>query len=294
MPTFGPRPFRLPVALLLLGGVALAGALGWLGYHRLHSPNPATTTPAALVEQRREPAAMDSPAPLPAAVPGTLVSAEEVLNKLGAWVASHPNCHSVIETSFANGGMLGKMEVFAWTNDVDKETVKVKANIYLPQALQFEAQNDNGKVQVYFPRSGQVVEPDLSSALLSMPSFAANQRGIEALLKVARTTFAEASADLRVVTLVLSAETLKLPFMTGDIYLSFRTDINGKLLGMEEQAQGTRIISKMRYLSFDKDQVMRQAPTLPSKLVATGKSLQQAMEEEARLVMNKPLVGTKI
>jgi len=82
--------------------------------------------------------------------------------------------------------------------------------------------------------------------------------------------------------------------MTGDIYLSFRTDINGQLLGMEEQAQGTRIISRMRYVTFDKALVIRSAPSLPTNLVATGKSLQQAMQDEARLVMNKPLVGIKI
>ena len=283
-----PRSFRpLSTVLAIL---AVAGAVCVVGVRANRSRHPA---PAPASQNQSQPASVSQASPEPA-VPGTPVSAEEVLGKLGTWVAAHPNCHSVIETSILGGGMLGRMEVFAWTNGVDKETVKVKANIYLPQALQFEAQNENGKVQVYFPRSGQMIEPDLSSALLSMPSFAANRPGIEALLKVAKNTFAEASADLRVVTLVLSAESLKLPFMTGDIYLSFRTDINGQLLGMEEQAQGTRIISRMRYVTFDKALVIRSAPSLPTNLVATGKSLQQAMQEEARLVMNKPLVGTKI
>lgn len=291
-PDSGPQsrsgPWVILSILLAIFVIALVGSrLSQSG----SSKPPAETANQA---QNSSPQTQNVAAASQAVAPGTPISAGEVLDQLGAWVAQHPNVHSMIETSVAGGGVVSKLEVFAYTNDLEGEIVRVKADILLPQALQFQAQNANGKVQVFFPRSGQLIEPDVAGALASMPSLAANGPGVGTLLKLARTTYAESSADLRVVTLVIDAEALKLPFATGDIYLSFRTDINGKLLGMEEQAQNTRIISTMHYVTFDKAQVMRDAPAMPSRVVVTGKSLQQAMEEEARLVMNKPLVGTKI
>jgi hypothetical protein len=295
MPTPDSRPPGRSGPVVLLSTLAAIAVIALVGYRLSHShssPQQSRETlsqPQTTVAQTQGAAAEPQPA-----APGTPISAAEVLDKLGAWVAEHPNVHSIIETSIFGGGTVSKMEIFAYTNEVEGETVRVKAEILLPQALQFQAQNANGKVQVFFPRSGQLIEPDISGMLASMPSLAANGPGVGALLKLARSTFAESSADLRVVTLVIDTEALHLPFTSGDIYLSFRTDINGKLLGIEEQAQGTRVISTMHYVTFDKAQVMRDAPSMPSSVVVTGKSFQQAMAEEARLVMNKQLIGTKI
>ncbi|PWU18827.1 MAG: hypothetical protein C5B50_08135 [Verrucomicrobia bacterium] len=227
--------------------------------------------------------------------PGTSISAEDVLNKLGAWVGSHPNFHALFETTVFGGGVISKMDMFAFTNAGAGETIKVKADFFLPKVLQFQAQKENGKVLVYFPLSRLLLQPDLPSTLGSLPTLAASSSGIGALLNMSKNTFAEASADLRVVTLTLNTEALKLPPMSGDIYLSIRTDMNGQLLGMEQQAMGSRVITTVRYLTFDKAQVVQAAPSLPAGLVAvTGKSLKEAMDEEARLVLNKPLTGNKI
>ncbi len=227
------------------------------------------------------------PTPLP---PGTVVSAPEVLARLDNWILAHPSYHAMVETSVFGGGVVGRMDVFAYDDGAAGQTVRVKAVLFLPQQLIFIAERQHGKVQVYFPRSGQLIQPDSSSMMLSLPGLAANETGMTALLKLARNTFAEASEDLRVVTFVVNADSLKLPLMSGDIYLSVRTDMDGRLLGMEEEAQGVRVISTMKYLSFDKEAVARGAPSLPAgKTTVAVKTFQKAMEEEARLVMNKPL-----
>ncbi len=294
MPPVPPTAPRRKRRQLIVAALAAVVALGLLAT-RLERRSPAPLAPAPQPQTRAvSPTSGGVPAVGPVA-PGTAVSAEEVLGRLGGWIAAHPNCQSVIETSVFGGGTISKLEIFAYTNALAEPTVKIKADIFLPQALQLEAQNDKGRLRVYFPRSGRLVEPDLSGAMLSLPAYAADQSSMTALLKLARTTFAEASADLRVATLALDAQALRLPFMSGDIYLSFRTDLDGKLLGIEEQAQATRIISTVRYVTFDREQIMRRAPSLPlDKVAVLGKTLQQAMEEEGRLIMNKPLTGTRI
>ncbi len=294
MPFTLPRlPRRLRPWAGLCAGLAVAAA-AWLGLkwgpsaHHAPAPPPAATH--GLGASSAGQAVASHPVP-----PGTAITAEEVLGRMDSWMSAHPNCHSVIETSVFGGGTISRVEVFSFTNVLGERSVRVKADILLPQPVQLQAQNENGKVQVYFPRSGRLLEPDISGMVLSMPGYAAEQSGINTLLKLARNSFAEASADLRVATLALNAESLKLPYLTGDIYLSFRTDLEGKLLGVEQQAQGSRIISKVRYVTFDRELVMRHAPVLPADKVAlTGKSLQQAMEEELRLSINKPLIGSRI
>ncbi len=296
MPSMRPRlPRRLRPWAWLCGCVVL-GAAVWVGLDRLHSGARApAASPAAVVTPDLDAAAGTQAVASHPVPPGTAITAEEVLGRMNSWMSAHPNCQSVIETSVFGGGTISRVEVFSFTNGMGERSVRVKADILLPQPVQLQAQNENGKVQVYFPRSGRLLEPDISGMVLSMPGYAAEQSGINTLLKLARNSFAEASADLRVATLALNAESLKLPYLTGDIYLSFRTDLEGKLLGVEQQAQGSRIISKVRYVTFDRELVMRHAPVLPADKVAlTGKSLQQAMEEELRLSINKPLRGSRI
>lgn len=234
-----------------------------------------------------------NPLPQPA-IPGTKISAEEVLDKLDKWLAENPNYHAIVETTFPNGNMLGKLDVFTYTNGAAGTVVRMKGEILAPQSVQFQAQKQNGKLQVYFPKTNRLIEPSSTNLLGSIPGLGPNPVGMKPLLKLARSTFAEASADLEVATLVISSESLKLPETSGDIYLSVRINSQGRLLGIEEAAQGQRIISKIKYLSFDRALVARTAPTLPvGKVVVSDKTLQDAMKDEARTVINKPL-GTKI
>src|ERR1051325_549083 len=295
MPSAQSGTARLLKSLAFIVALGLVCCLGLKLLGPRHHPQPEARPKTAAPQPLALAAATNRMLKAEPVAPGTLISAEEVLGKLDAWMASHPNYHAVVESAIFGGGVVGKMEVFAYTNGTAGTTVKVRADIFVPQAVKFQAQKENGKLRVFFPRSGQLIEPDNASLSGSVPGAALDHSGMAALLKLARNSFAEASADLRVVTLVVSAEVLKLSGFSGDVYLSIRTDLEGRLLGLEEQSQGLRIVTTMRYLSFDRDRGTQEAPSLaPGMVATTGKPLEQAMDEEARLTMNKPLLGTKI
>jgi hypothetical protein len=277
--------------------VIIVGLICWIGlriggYWHASGPEPLTNVVrAAQSPSAKVPSLATNPGIVP---PGTAISSEEVLDKLTLWLAQNPNYHALVETTLPSGTVMGRMDVFAYTNATNGEILGMKDKMFLPQAIEFQGQKKNGKLVVYFPGIDQLIEADTTKMLASMPAMAGNQSGMKGLLKLARSSFAEASADLRVATLVLSAETLNLPETSGDIYLSVRTNDRGKLLSVEEQAQGQRLISTVKYLTFDRDTVMREAPVLPvGRVAVTNKTLQAAMKEEALQVLNKHL-GTKI
>ncbi len=231
------------------------------------------------------------PPPAPVA-PGTVISAEEVLDQLDAWLTENPNYHALVESALPSGTVMARMDVFAYTDATNGRVFRMKAQMFLPQALQYQAQKQNGKLEVYFPRTDQLIEADTAKMLAAMPALAANQSGMKGLLKLARSSFAEASADLRVATLVLNTKALNMDDM-GDIYLSFRTNDKGKLLGIDQKAHGQRVITTLKYLSFDRDLVLRDAPAMPAGRVAvTNKSFQAAMQEE--FLHTTKTQGTKI
>jgi hypothetical protein len=229
-----------------------------------------------------------------AVAPGTLVSAGSVLDKLEKWMTNNPNYHAFMHTTFPNGSLISRMEVFTYTNSTKGAVVRIKGEVLVPQAVTFQAEKENGKLQVYFPKTDQLIAPDTAKMMGAMPALTSTASGIKSLLKLSRTTFAEASADMEVVTMVLGPEALGMPTNSGEAYLSVRIDNQGRLLGTEQQAQGMRVISTMQYLSFDHDLVARGSPALPTgKTARTDKTLQKAMEEEAQAMINKPL-RTKI
>ena len=293
MPTVDSKPRRRSSPIILLLALLLIGTVCFVGLkvakrQPQSQSSAANTQPATLA-----PAIKLADAPKPAE-PGTLISADEVLGKLDTWIAAHPNYHATYVTAFANGAVMSKMDVFAYTNAPTGEIVKIKADVFLPQTLQFLAKKENGKLQVYFPRSNQLIEPDTAKMLLSLPAAVANQSGMKAMAKLAKFTFAEASADLQVVTLLLNNHALNLPDNAGDVFLSIRSNNEGKLLGMGVQAQGEHMVLTVKYLTFDRNLVSQEAPNLPAgKVAVTNKTLEKAMQEEARLIMDKPL-GTKI
>jgi hypothetical protein len=295
MPKTESNPPRGASARIIV--FAVAGLLGicliglYLGGY-FHGSQPVQQTEVAGTPVQTAP---PSPVPAPGpAAPGTVVTAGEVLDKLDAWLKKNPNYHALVETTLPNGAVMGRMDVFALAGSASGQVLRISAQMFLPQMLRYQAKKQNGKLDVYFPVSDQLVEADAAKMIATLPTVAANQTGVKGLLKMAKSSFAEASADLRVVTMVFNAETLNLPETSGDIYLSLRTNDQGKLLGVEEQAQGQRLITSVKYVSFDRDLIAREAPELPAgKVAVTNKTLQAAMKEEALHIINKPL-GTKI
>jgi hypothetical protein len=224
--------------------------------------------------------------------PGTMVTAEAVLDKMDQWHVQHPNYHSILTSVNPKGAMISKMEVFSYTNGNNDTIVKFKGQVFaLTPNLEFQGFKENGKLRVYFPRSGQLIEPDTTEDLLFMPNMPGKYSSAKDLLKVARSSFAEASADMEVATLAVKSETVKVPTaLTGDIYISFRINTEGKLLGIEEQAQGQQITSNMKYLSFDREVVMRDSPVQPTGItITTNKTLMKTMQEEVQNAAAKPL-----
>lgn len=234
-----------------------------------------------------------APPPKPAA-PGTLISAESVLTKVDKWMAEHPNYHVVAVSAFPNGTIMGKMEVFAYTNAAAGNVTAISAQVFLPQSVDFVGVKKDGKFKVYFPRTDQLVEEDLSKAMTSVPVLA-GASGFKALLKVAKNSYAEASADMEVATLVLNSQALKLGDMPStDIFLSVRASNRGELMALDEQTGAGHIATTMQYVTFDLPTIAHEAPVLPAgKTVKTNKTVQQALQDEMRLVSSKQL-GNKI
>ncbi len=219
------------------------------------------------------------------------VNAEQVLGQIDDWLAAHPNYHAKYETAFFGGGLLSRMDVYARSNSPGVSVTDIEAEMFSPQAVKFQARKTNGKLQVYFPRSDQMIEPDLAKMLLSMPAIASGQSGMKALLKLSRLTFAEQGEDLQVATLLLKNDDVNLPTNAGDVYLSIRSNNDGRMIGMQVQAQGERMALTIKYLSFDREEVAKDAPSMPDgKSPLTNKTLKAAMEDEARLVISKPLI----
>ena len=223
--------------------------------------------------------------------PGTVVSAEGVLEKLDKWHAAHPNYHSILTTTYPNGSVISKTEIFAFTNN-NEAIVKFKSQVYaLTPNLEFLGAKENGKLQVYFPRSNLLLEPNMADDLLFMPNMPGNFSAAKDMLKIARSSFAEASTDMEIATLAVRSETFKVPHeLTGDVFISFRINTEGKLLSIEEQAQGQQFSLNMKYLSFDRELVMRDAPVMPTGMIAiTNKTFMKTMQEEVENAAPKPL-----
>jgi hypothetical protein len=283
------RPIVVALAVVVLGVLSLIGLrLGG------HFPGSQTAPLGSTVEANKNNlASATNVAAAPGPVsPGTVISSEVVLDKLDAWMAEHPNYHALVESALPSGTVMARMDVFTYMDGTNGRVFRMKAQMFMPQAIQYQAQRKNGKLEVYFPKSDQLIEADTAKMLAAMPALAANQSGMKGLLKLARSSFAEGSADLRVVTLVLNTKALNMDDM-GDIYLSLRTDDQGKLLGIDQKAHGQRVITTLKYISFDRDLVSRDAPNLPAgKVAVTNKSFQAAMQEEFLHITKAQ--GTKI
>ena len=109
---------------VLLAGVLLLAILAAVGVKLASRPEPAKPAP-----QASEPAPATNVAAAALPPPGTLITAEEVLDKLDQWNLAHPNSRSVYTTAFPNGTVISKMEYFAYTNGTNSATVKVNAQI---------------------------------------------------------------------------------------------------------------------------------------------------------------------
>ena len=297
MPSAQTRPPGGSRSVLILLTIIALGIIAFAGYEGVnHLRGKRATVVASTSDQVSASinvANISSPPPKPAA-PGTLISAEEVLARVDKWMAEHPNYHLTSVSAFPNGNIMGKMDVFSYTNASTGNFTAISAQVFTPQAVDFIGVKKDGKFQIYFPGTDQLVEQDLSQAMASVPVMA-GASGFKALLKVAKNSYAEASADLQVATLVLNTQTLKLGELPSeDIYLSIRASNRGELMGIDEQTGAGRVMTTMKYVTFDLPTIAREAPVLPAgKIVAKNMTLQQALQNEVRLVSKKPL-GKKI
>jgi hypothetical protein len=290
MPSNDVKPTKMQPVFIALGVLLSAGLIALKVGGYFQRPQPAPVVSAVRIAPTTNNVVVTSK---PVA-PGTAISAESVLDSVDKWLAQHPTYHAYIETSLPSGTVMSKMDVYAYVDGTNGQIARMKSVMFLPQQIEYRMQKQNGKLEAYFPNTDQLVEEDVSKLLLSMPVLAANGSSVKGLLKLARSSFAEASADLRVVTVVVNAAALQLKDTSGDFYLSLRSDDEGKPLGVEEQAWGQRAICKIKYLSFDRDAVAFNAPAMPAgKVVNANKTLQQAMKEEILQAVNKRL-GMKI
>jgi hypothetical protein len=286
-PPGAPRPLIVALAVIVLGALSL---VVWKqkGASRDSVAEPPGNSVQA-VHEPQAPVVASTPA-----TPDTNITAASVLDALDQWLAQHKNFHAQIELSLPSGTIMGKMDVYSVTEGASGETVRLKAEMYLPQKMQYQAQKKNGKLVAYFPHTDQLVEEELTNMVAAMPALPVSHSDLKSLLKLSRSSFAEASPEARVVTMVINMDSLHLSDTSGDVYVSLRTDNQGKLLGTEEQLQGQRLITKINFLSFDRDAVAASAPDLPGgKTARTNITVQAAMKAEILSTFNKP-IGIKI
>jgi len=224
--------------------------------------------------------------------PGTTVSAAAVLDKLDKWNAAHPNYHCIFTTAYPNGSVASKMDIYSYTNGTGGPTVRFHAQMFNPN-LQFLGVRENGKLEFYFPRDKQLIEPDMARERFFTPTLPGTFTSVKDLLKLAKSSFAEASEDLEVATLVIDGTAVNMP--TNVVYLSFRINSQGKLLGVDEQQKNQRSSSTMDYLSFDREAIKLEAPVLPVGItVVTNKSFIETLRDELKSQILKPLYSKTI
>jgi len=157
---------------------------------KLVSSRPAPANPAPSASQSSS-ATNVAVLPGPPA-PGTVVSPEEVLDKLDRWNVAHPNCHSIFTTVYPNGSVVSKMEIFSYTNLTAGATVKLSGQTFDPE-LQFIGVRENGRMRFYFPRDQRLIEMEMKRDQFFMPTLPLKISKASDLLKQARSSFAEAS-----------------------------------------------------------------------------------------------------
>lgn len=139
----------------------------------------------------------------------------------------------------------------------------------------------------YFPRDKQLIQTDMKREMFFMPTAPPSLTRSRDLLKQAHSSFAEASEDLEVVTLAIDGAAMN---FTNQLYLSLRVNHDGQPLGIGVAVQDQNVMTTIKYLSFDRDAIMRDAPVFPAGIAAvTNSTLVQAVLQEINTSTPTPL-----
>lgn len=221
-------------------------------------------------------------------------SVEQIIQSMVDWQTRNPSYHAIAETSVAGGGVVSRADIFVYRESTNgTKMVSVKTEILGQYPMQMLVQRKGDELVAYFPRSEQLIRIDTTNELTNIPGWAADHLGISLLVKLASRTMIETNPGVQVVTFVVAPGALNVPEAVGEMFNSLRVDSEGKLLGVEQMAFGQSISSRVRYLTFNQDQVRIEAPVLPvAKAAPVTKRFKEAIEEEMHFIANKQIRTT--
>jgi hypothetical protein len=108
--------------------------------------------------------------------------------------------------------------------------------------------------------------------------------------------FVETNGPDRALTFSFKPEVLNVPSAaSADAFTTLRTDRRGALQSVEETLLGVHRIMRVKYLSFEPEAVIRDAPPLPTnRPVVVGKSFKLALQEEIIKAKEKGSIKVRI
>jgi hypothetical protein len=285
---------------LLFIVVGIAVVLGGWAIVHFHNQPEATARENEAVARV---SASNTAASLPVATTPALTSSDSrwggvlgVLRSMNEWTLANPVCHMTIATAGAGNKVYSDTEIFRFKiPDSTNLVTRVKVQVRYPNPITFLIEQQDGKILAYLPETGQLLAVDAKGELLAQYGWDLQNPDTSTFLNLLRIAFVETNANQRALTFAFKPEVLRLPAAAADNYTTLRIDDKGALQTVEQTELGEHRVMRVKYLSFDQEEVARLAPEFPAdKPVITGKSFNLALQEEIIKLKEKGTLQIKI
>lgn len=282
--------FRRKLFLLFLG-LAFIGLGIWANFHFKHpaekvaTNSPAPTNTAAAVR----PVLLTNNAAFTASDPrwsGVL----GVLEAMKDWAEANPICHLLITTEGMGGKTYADTDMYRYYGpDKTNLVTRVMVHLRYPNPATFLIEQEGEQAIVYLPESDQLVKMDAKKEIQAQYGWDLQHPNAVMFLNLLRVAFVETNGNQRALTFAFKPEAMNVPAAaSADTFTTLRIDEAGALRTIEQTVSGEHRIMRVKYVSFNQDEVSRAAPEIPAdKPVLTGKTFNLALQEEIIKVREK-------
>ncbi len=289
LPFFGRNPLRI---LLILALVLLAA---WTVFHFTHpaARNAAESGTGTNNLTAARPVLLTNDAAFRASDPrwsGVL----GVLESMKDWAEANPICHLLITTEGMGGKTYADTEMFRFKSpDSTNLVTRVKIHLRFPNEVTFVIEKEGEAIIAYLPESDQLLKVDAAKEISTQYGLDLQNPGTKTFLDMLRIGFVETNGNSRALTFAFKPEVLNVPSAASiDAFTTLRIDDKGALQAVEQTLSGEHHVMRVKYLSFQQNEVSRSAPQIPAdKPVVTGKAFNLALQEEIIKLREK---GTRI